>query len=154
MGTGAFPLELVDQPSLSCVSKSAGIIIPCGQPCCMYCCGICSCGSTAVFGGGLENGIVFVPSGNSWSGWKFSHNDWDIGGEFRVTKNRSGGVAGIEYPAKGEFARVPPREGILDGPRDIPVGRNWSVGFRIFGELSPPRLLCWATSLDGVTEGV
>lgn len=64
-----------------------------------------------------------LPSGKSWSGWKFSQSCCDIGGEFRVTRKRSGGVAGMEKPLNGEFARVPIRELMRDGPRDLFVGR-------------------------------
>lgn len=80
---------------------------------------------------GEENDIVmFVPSGNSWSGWKFSHNDCGIGGEWRVTRKRSGGVAGMDNPpGKGEAGRVPPRDG--------PGGKNWSAAFLRGGEDRP-----------------
>jgi hypothetical protein len=37
-----------------------------------------------------------VPSGNSWSGWKFSQRDGERLGEVRVTRKKSGGVAGRE----------------------------------------------------------
>jgi hypothetical protein len=37
-----------------------------------------------------------VPSGNNWSGWKFSHREGERLGEVRVTRKRSGGVAGSE----------------------------------------------------------
>jgi len=46
-----------------------------------------------------------------------------MGGEFRVTRNKSGGVPGLENP-NGEFARVPILECIRDGPLDFAVGRK------------------------------
>ena len=47
-------------------------------------------------------------------------------GESRVTRNRSGGVAGMEYPLNGELALVGPRDGKRDAPRDRDGGRYCS----------------------------
>ena len=70
---------------------------------------------------------MLVPSGNSRSGWKFSHRFWDIGGEFRVTRYRSGGVAGTEYDGlKGVGGRV-----LL---RDAPVPKKTSPEWRKVGD--------------------
>ena len=46
-------------------------------------------------------------SGNNWSGWKFSHVDCEMFGEFLVTRYRSGGVGGTEKEGlKGVAGRV------------------------------------------------
>lgn len=93
-----------------------------------------------------------VPSGNNWSGWKFSQSCCDMLGESLVTRNRSGGVAGIEYPLKGELARVGPREGRRDAPLDREDGRYCSLGRG--GEPRKLVLWLWEGSRDGVTAGV
>lgn len=77
------------------------------------CAGIGSDGSTVPGGGGGEvsSGKMAVPSGNSWSGWKFSQSDGERLGEVRVTRKKSGGVAGREnWALNGVVGRVFPRE--------------------------------------------
>ena len=73
-------------------------------------------------------------------------------GESLVTRKRSGGVAGIEYPLNGEFARVGPLDGSRDAPRDREAGKYCSLGKG--GE--PRKLVLWLCdgSRDGVTAGV
>ena len=69
-----------------------------------------------LFCGDDNSGNIAVPSGNNCSGWKFSQSDGERLGDVRVTRNRSGGVAGREnWPLKGVVGRVFPRE------RPVPV---------------------------------
>jgi hypothetical protein len=76
------------------------------------CGGSCRFGSTDAGGWGeVNSGKKAVPSGNSWSGWKFSQREGERLGEVRVTRKKSGGVAGREnWPLKGVVGRVLARE--------------------------------------------
>jgi hypothetical protein len=66
-------------------------------------------------GGDVNSGKMAVPSGKSWSGWKFSQSEGERLGEVRVTRKKSGGVAGREnWALKGVVGRVLLRE--LEGP--------------------------------------
>lgn len=76
------------------------------------CDGIWRDGSTvAGWGGDVSSGKKAVPSGKSWSGWKFSQREGERLGEVRVTKKKSGGVAGREnWPLNGVVGLVLARE--------------------------------------------
>jgi len=119
--------------------------------CCMFCvwswlC-ICSWGSTAPSCGEASSGKNAVPSGNSCSGWKFSQRDGERLGEVRVTRNRSGGVAGRENcPLKGVVGRVFPRE------RPVPVKDSRGTPGEPWGRFGAE--CCPISSLDGVAAGV
>lgn len=53
-------------------------------------------------------------SGKSWFGWKFSQRLWEIGGELRVTRYRSGGVPGT--------MASPGLNGVVDRPSVVRYG--------------------------------
>jgi hypothetical protein len=76
------------------------------------CDGIWRDGSTAEgWGGDVNSGKKAVPSGKSWSGWKFSQRDGERLGDVRVTRKKSGGVAGREnWPLNGVVGLVLARE--------------------------------------------
>lgn len=94
--------------------------------------GIWRDGSTEPGGGGeVNSGKKVVPSGKSWSGWKFSQRDGERFGEARVTKKKSGGVAGREnWPLKGVVGRVLARE------LPVPVIGSWGPRC-VFGDWWP-----------------
>lgn len=117
------------------------------------CPGIWSCGSTGFGGGEKFENDMFMPSGKSWSGWKFSQSDCEMLGELRVTRKRSGGVAGTENVGlNGDVGRVFPRE--LPVPRYGSCCDRWLFGDICGPDMDGPLPDGCPISLDGVTAGV
>ena len=118
--------------------------------------GAANCGSR--FGMAKEaKGMLPEFSGNSWSGWKFSHMFCEMGGELRVTRNRSGGLLGTEKDGlKGVGGLVMERD--VRPPMSVSVvGRGG--GAEVTGRAGAPMTVtrpcaCPAGSRGGIGAGV
>ena len=81
----------------------------------------------------LGNADRLELSGKSWSGWKFSHRACEMFGELRVTRYKSGGVAGRENEGLNGVA------GLVWGRELVPPMKVSAPVWRTVGDAADER---------------